>query len=306
MSNLTQIVIYGLVVGSVLSLVALGFSLVFSTTRIVNFAHGSMLTVAGYFTFVLVRSGMNIWVAFIAVVGLSAMVGVVVEMVAIRPLGKFDPSTNVGWIITTFAVGLVAVELIKITIGAEPRAIPDLVTSVFGWHGSVINNVAFQPNDALIIIAAVVLMLALEVMEQRTFVGRAIRAVAQDKQTASLMGINTQGMVTLTFAMAGALAAIGAVLLAPRLSVKLDSGQLLGLQAFVAVVLGGLGSTRGAILGGYVLGFTGGIVRTVGVPGLISSSKGSAYEPLVVFALFLIVLVVRPNGILGQRQIEKV
>jgi len=305
-SQLTGIVIYGLVVGSVLALVALGFSLVFSTTRIVNFAHGSMLTVAGYFTFALVRAGMNIWLAFIAVVFLSALVGIGVELVAIRPLGKFDPATNVGLIITTFAVGLVAVELIKITIGAEPRAIPDLVSSIFGWHGSVINNIAFQPNDALIIISAIVLMLALEFVERRTFVGRAIRAVAQDKQTASLMGINTQGIVTLTFAMAGALAAIAAVLLAPRLSVKLDSGQLLGLQAFVAVVLGGLGSTRGAILGGYALGFTGGIVRTVGVPGLIASSKGSQYEPLVVFAVFLLILVVRPYGILGKQQIEKV
>src|SRR5437764_631437 len=303
LSNLTQIVIYGMTVGSVLALVAVGYSLVFSTTRIVNFAHGSMLVVAGYLTFVLVRSGLNVWLAFIAVVGLSAIVGLLVEVVAIRPLGKFDPATNVGWIFTTFAVGLVALDLIKLTIGAEPRAIPDLVDSVLGWHGSVLNNVAFQPNDALIIVTALGLMVALELLERKTMVGRAIRAVAQDKQTASLMGINTQGMVTLTFAMAGGLAAIGAVLLAPRLSIKLESGQLLGLQAFVAVVLGGLGSTRGAILGGYVLGFTGAIVRTTGIPGIVSASKGSSFEPLVVFAIFLIILVVRPYGILGKPQV---
>src|SRR3954465_3272808 len=136
--------------GSVLALVALGYSLVFSTTRIVNFAHGSMLVVAGFLTFALVRAGLNVWFAFIAVVFLSGFVGVLVETIAIRPLGKFDPSTNVGWIFTTFAVGLVAIDLIRLTIGADPRSIPDLVSSVFGWHGSVINDVAVQPNDVLI------------------------------------------------------------------------------------------------------------------------------------------------------------
>src|SRR3954451_11696080 len=299
MSDLVQILVYGLTVGSVLALVALGYSLVFATTRIVNFAQGSMLVVAGYLTFALVREGLNIWVAFILTVALSAGVGILVEIVAIRPLGKFDPETNVGWIITTFAVGLVAIGLIRLSIGAEPRAIPDLVGSFFGWRGTVFHNVAFTPNDVLIVISALVLMGGLELLERRTMVGRAIRAVSQDKQTASLMGINTQSIVTFTFALAGALAAFGAVLLAPRLSIKLESGQLLGIQAFVAVVLGGLGSTRGAILGGYALGFTGAIIRVV-------SPLGSQYEPLVVFLLFLLVLILRPYGILGHPAVEKV
>src|SRR5438270_7979409 len=299
MGNLVQILSYGLAVGSVLALVALGYSLVFSTTRVVNFAQGSMLVVAGYLTFALVRAGLNIWLAFLGAVVLSALVGVVIEFVAIRPLGKFDPETNVSWIFTTFSVSLIAFDLIKLTIGAEPRAIPELVHSIFTWRGSHPFNVSIAPNDILIIGTAITLMLVLEFCQQRTMMGRAIRAVAQDKQTASLMGVNVNFVVVLTFAMAGALAAIGAVLLAPRLAVKFDNGALLGIYAFVAAVLGGLGSTRGAIIGGYAIALVGAVIR-------VASPGGSKYELLAVFALFLVVLVLRPQGILGSPVIEKV
>jgi branched-chain amino acid transport system permease protein len=299
MGNFVQILSYGLAVGSVLALVALGYSLVFSTTRVVNFAQGSMLVVAGYLTFALVRAGLNIWLAFLGAVVLSAIVGIVIEFVAIRPLGKFDPETNVSWIFTTFSVSLIAFDLIKLTIGAEPRAIPELVHSIFGWRGSHPYSVSIAPNDILIIGSAMALMLVLEFFQQRTMMGRAIRAVAQDKQTASLMGINVNFVVVLTFAMAGALAAIGAVLLAPRLAVKFDNGALLGIYAFVAAVLGGLGSTRGAIIGGYAIALVGAVIR-------VASPSGSRYELLAVFALFLVVLVLRPQGILGSPVIEKV
>jgi branched-chain amino acid transport system permease protein len=122
--------------------------------------------------------------------------------------------------------------------------------------------------------------------------------VSQDPAAASLMGINTNRVVMTSFAVAGALGAFAAVLLAPRLFVKFDNGLLLGIQAFVAAVIGGLGSTRGAVLGGYVLGFVGGILR-------VTSSSGGQIEPLVIFVVFLLVLVVRPNGLLGAPVIEK-
>src|SRR5206468_11083347 len=124
-------------------------------------------------------------------------------------------------------------------------------------------------------------------LRHRTALGRAFRAVAQDRQIAGLMGINTEATVMITFALAGALAAVGAVLIAPRQFVKLDLGVSLGVQAFIAAVLGGLGSTRGAIVGGYVIGFTTAIVSTV-------TSEGGSWGPVVVFVVFLLVLVVRP------------
>jgi branched-chain amino acid transport system permease protein len=137
-----------------------------------------------------------------------------------------------------------------------------------------------------------------EYIQRRTMAGRALRAVSQDRAAASLMGINPRAMVMASFAIAGALGALGAVLLAPRLFVKFDNGLLLGIQAFVAAVIGGLGSTRGAVLGGFVLGFIGGILR-------VMSSAGGQSEPLIVFAVFLLVLVFRPTGLLGQPVVEK-
>jgi len=298
-TDLVQILVSGLTVGSVIALVAFGYNLVFASTRIVNFAQGSMLVIAGYLAFAVVREGAPIWVAFLVSTAASLVVGVLIEIVAIRPLGRFDPSTNVGWILTTFGVGLIAVDLIKRTIGAEARRLPPLVGSAFGWRVSRAAGVAITPTDVLIVVAALAVVVALELLQHRTWLGRAFRAVAQDRQTASMMGVNAQAVVMITFALAGALAAVGAVLIAPRLFVKLDLGVNLGVQAFIAAVLGGLGSTRGAILGGYTIGFTSAIVTTV-------SSQGANYEPLVIFAVFLLVLVVRPSGILGSPAVEKV
>src|SRR5947208_15391344 len=119
MTDFVQIMVSGLTVGSVIALVAFGYNLVFASTRIVNFAQGSMLVVAGYIAFAVTRAGVPLWGAFVISVGASLAVGVIVEIVAIKPLGRFDPSTNVGWILTTFGVALIAVDLIKKTAGPE-------------------------------------------------------------------------------------------------------------------------------------------------------------------------------------------
>ena len=299
MTDLVQILVSGLTVGSVIALVAFGYNLVFATTRIVNFAQGSMLVVAGYIAFAVYRGGVPIWGAFLIAIVASLGVGVLVEIIAIKPLGRFDPSTNVGWILTTFGVGLIAVDVIKKTVGAEARRIPSLADSFFGWRVAKVEGVAITVPDVLLVVSALMIVVGLELLQTRTSLGRAFRAVAQDRQTAGLMGINTEATVMITFAIAGALAAIGAVLIAPRQFVKLDLGVNLGLQAFIAAVIGGLGSTKGAIAGGYIIGFTGAIVSTV-------TSEGGSWGPLVVFGVFLIVLVVRPTGIFGSPAVEKV
>jgi len=299
MTDLVQILVSGLTVGSVIALVAFGYNLVFAATRIVNFAQGSMLVVAGYIAFAVYRAGVPIWGAFLISVIASLGVGVLVEIVAVKPLGRFDPETNVGWILTTFGVGLIAIDVIKKTVGAEARRIPPLADSILGWKVAKIQGVAITVPDVLLVVAAVMIVVGLELLQTRTALGRAFRAVSQDRQTAGLMGINTELTVMITFALAGALAAIGAVLIAPRQFVKLDLGVNLGLQAFIAAVIGGLGSTRGAIVGGYIIGFTGAIVSTV-------TSEGGSWAPLIVFAVFLMVLVVRPTGIFGSPAVEKV
>ncbi len=299
MTDFVQILVSGLTVGSVIALVAFGYNIVFAATRIVNFAQGSMLVVAGYIAFSVTRAGVPIWGAFLISILASLGVGVLVEIVAIKPLGRFDPSTNVGWILTTFGVSLIAVDLIKKTVGAEARPLAPLASSIFGWKVARISGVAITVPDVILVVATILIVIGLEQLQTRTALGRAFRAVSEDRQTAGLMGINTELTVMITFALAGALAAIGAVLIAPRLFVKLDLGVNLGVQAFIAAVLGGLGSTRGAIVGGYVIGFTTAIVSTI-------TSEGGSWGPVVVFVVFLAVLVARPEGIFGSPAVEKV
>ena len=296
--DLVQIVVYGLTVGSVLALVALGYNLVFATSRVVNFAQGSMLVVGGFVAFAFVRAGVPIWGALPLATIVGGLVGIAVDTLAIRPLRDFDAGSSVGWILTTFSASLVCLEVVKLTIGAEPRSIPSLADSVFGWRGSTVSGVPIVPSDILIVVSALTLMVVGEFVQKRTMAGRALRAVSQDRTAASLMGINPRRLVMFSFALAGAVGALGAVLLAPRLFVKFDNGLLLGIQAFVAAVVGGLGSTKGAVLGGFVLGFVGGALRVL-------SSTGGQIEPLVVFVVFMLVLAVRPTGLLGLPVVEK-
>lgn len=302
-TDLLQIFVSGITVGSAIALVAFGYSLVFATTRIVNFAQGSMLAVAGFVTFSFWDDGhlgLPFLVAFLFAVVFMAGVGVLIEVLAIRPLGRFDPATNMGWILTTFSVGIIAVELVRITIGNLSKAIPAPIGSLFGWERSVISNVSIGASDIALVAVAVVLMVGFELLQVRTMLGRALRAVSQDREAASLMGINTGLMVTFAFALAGALAALAAVFIAPRFGgVQFQGSLALGLTAFVATVLGGLGSTRGAMVGGYLIGFANAIIATI--PWL-----GARWQDTVIFILFLGVLVIRPNGIFGQSKVEKV
>lgn len=299
MTTIVQVLVSGLTVGSAIALVAVGYNLVFSTSRIVNFAQGPMFAGAGYITFALVREGWSIWMAFIGTIVISMVVGAVIEIVALRPLGRFDPTTNVGWVLTTFSAGAIVLGVVNLTIGSSVRTLPALGGSIFGWKGSVISGVSIAATDVSLILVTLVIAIVMEVLYLRTLRGKAMRAVAQDKQAASLMGINPTLAIMFSFALAGAMAAIAAVMLAPKVFVKLDNAIFLGIQAFVAAVLGGLGSTRGALLGGYTIGFAGAIVKSI-------SPTSARYEELVIFGIFLLVLVVRPTGIMGRRIAEKV
>jgi branched-chain amino acid transport system permease protein len=317
--DLIQVVVTGATLGSVLALVAIGYNLVFSATRIVNFALGPMLIVAGFTTFVLqadpkdqrvsrvpwdwLALDLPLPVAILAAMVLTTAVGALVHLVAIKPLGRFDPANNIGWILTTAGVGLALTNIIVVAVGSESRPLPSVISSVFGWRGSLVGpggGVPVSPNDLVLVVAAIGIVVLVEVLQVRTAIGRAFRAVSQDRQAASLMGINPDGMVLLAFAMAGLLAAVAVMLIVPRQGnglVAFVPIQLLGIQAFIAAVLGGLGSTRGAVVGGYAIGLVSALVTTV---------WRADYEPLIVFAMFLAILVVRPNGVLGRPIVEKV
>ena len=301
MTDVVQVVVSTATVGSGLALVALGYSVVFSATGIVNFAQGPLLVVAGYSAYAMTRAGLPVAAASPLAVAAAAAAGALVEVVALRPLRRPlpGPISDVGWVLTTFAVGLVAVDLVRLTVDAAPHRLPPLLDSVGGWRVWRVAEVAVTPADVVLVSATLALVAACDVVVRRTRAGRALRAVAEDREAAALVGVGAGRVVTAAFAAAGALAGVAAVLLAPKVFVRLENGLLLGLQAFVAAVAGGLGSPRGALLGGFGVAAVSAVART-------ASPTGSRYEFILVFVLFLAVLAVRPTGLMGSRPVEKV
>ncbi len=304
MAKVVQALVYALTIGSVYALVALGYSLVFSTTRIVNFAQGTLVVTGGYVAWWLYAEGFDQDVSLplvtvLAVVA-AGLIGLAVYLLAIAPLGRFDPATNVGWLVTTFGAGIVLQELIRRRISDEGQALPPLAGSLFGWSGSIVADVAIQPSDVILVVSTVAIFVVLQRLETHSALGRAFRAVAQDRQAATLMGVNPTRVIASSFVLAGALAALGGVLVAPKFgTVRFNIALDLGVFGFVAAVVGGLGSTRGAVTGGYLIGIVGGIVG-------VASSRADTYRPLVVFAVFVIVLALRPAGLFGRTTVEKV
>jgi branched-chain amino acid transport system permease protein len=287
----------------VYALVAFGYSLIFATTRVVNFAQGTLVVIGGYLAWWTYARVFDthlpiIWVTLVTIAG-GGLVGLLFDLVAIEPLGRFDPATNVSWLVTTFAAAIVAQEIVSKRISDTGQTLPDLVGSVFGWDGSVVANVAIRPSDLVIVLVALMLVVGLELLQARTRLGRAFSAVAQDRQAASLMGINPKAMVRASFLIAGALTGLSGVLIAPIYGVRFNIGLNLGVAGFVAAVIGGLGSTRGAIAGGYLVATVEGIVGAF-------STRADTYRPIAVFAVFVIVLTLRPTGILGRPVVEKV
>jgi branched-chain amino acid transport system permease protein len=294
---------YALTIGSVYALVAVGYSLIFSTTRIVNFAQGTLVVVGGYLGWWMYArvfdGGVPILVVLFLVLVVTALVGLAFDFVAIEPLGQFDPVTNIGWLVTTFAAAIVVQEIVSKKISDTGQTLPDLVRSIFGWKGSVVSDVAIGPSDIVLVLVTISLVVALELFQSRTRAGRAFRAVAQDRQAASLMGVNPRAMVRLSFMIAGALTGLSGVLIAPLYGVRFNIGLNLGVAGFVAAVIGGLGSTRGAIVGGYLVAALEGVVG-------VFSDRADTYRPVMVFALFVLVLTLRPTGLLGRPVVEKV
>ncbi|HEX6311017.1 MAG TPA: branched-chain amino acid ABC transporter permease [Acidimicrobiia bacterium] len=303
MSEAVQTVVYALTIGSVYALVAVGYSLVFATTRIVNFAQGALVVVGGYLAWWLYArvfdADLPLVFVVLLVVVLAALLGLAFDLVAVAPLGRFDPATNLAWLVTTFGAAVVAQELVAQTISDTGQTLPALADSIVGWSGSVVEDVAIRPSDVVLVAGTLLVLVGLELLQNRTRVGRAFRAVAQDRQAASLMGINPTAMVVLSFMIAGALAALSGVLVAPRLGVRFNIGLNLAVFGFVAAVIGGLGSTRGAVVGGYLVGFVDGVVGVL-------SSRADVYRPLAVFVVFVLVLALRPTGLFGRPLIEKV
>ena len=298
MGEFLQTLFVGLRLGSVYALIALGYTMVYGIIRLINFAHGDFIMVGGYTLFftvpLMTAAGLPAWAAVVIAMAVCALVGVGVELVAYRPVRK--KGTNMTALITAIAMSLFLENLAQAIPAIGPN--PKIASSFFGTGGIQIAGVTLDYVTIYTIVISAVVMLLLYAFTQKTRMGRAMRCVSEDKSAAILMGISVNRTVLTTFAIGSGLAAVAALMyIAQYPSVYTTLGSLLGLKAFVAAVVGGIGIVPGAMLGGIAIG----IVESFSMA-YISSSLSDTF----VFLILILVLLVKPAGILGKNVGEKV
>jgi branched-chain amino acid transport system permease protein len=299
MDTFFQQVINGLSLGAIYALIALGYTMVYGVLRLINFAHGDVYMLgafAGYFLANALNLDANpsvLWAILVTIgsMAICAGIGILIERLAYRPVRHHSRLTS---LITAIGVSLLLEYGGQVVFGATPRFFPQMIRS----ETYAVGGVQITNQSLLIIVFAVVVMFALQYVVHRTRIGKAMRATSFNLSVAKLMGINTDFVIAFTFALGSALAAAGGVLVAlaiPRIDPLM--GLMTGLKAFVAAVLGGIGNIPGAMLGGLLIG----LMETA-----LSATAYSTYRDAVAFGVLILILIVRPAGILGTAVTEKV
>jgi len=285
---LPQQLINGLALGSTYALVALGLTLIFGVLLIPNFAHGELYMLGAFITYVLVAAGLNFWLAMLIAIGLVVGLGGVIDRLVFRPI---DTSSTLSLMIAALATSMVLQQLATLIWGTEPRTIPAPLTGVLRFTHFAVTQLQLVVMGS-VVAAFAVLWLVLH----RSRLGLAIRATAQNRDAAKLMGIPMAQVRWTTFAMSAAMGALAGALLGATFPIYPTMGINPVLKAFVVLVLGGIGSLWGAISGGLVLG-----IAEVLVAGYISSEL----QDIGTFAILVLVLLLRPQGLFGRAQIER-
>lgn len=320
---LLQVLVGGLSLGVLYAVVALGYTMVYGVLQLINFAHSEVFItggIVGYFVFdALKDSSMNgylkLLLACLAAMAASGALNVLIERLAYRPLRG---AQRLVPLITAIGVSLVLQDLLKGLVGLKglfdlsvtlPQGFTNSLTKVGGVDISMLN---LQVKDVILLVVAGLMLLGLNLLVNHTRLGRAIRAVAHDRQTAGLMGIDSNRIISLTFLIGGALGGLGGVMYAMKYqALNAYSGTVPGMKAFTAAVLGGIGNIPGTMLGGLVLGwletFLGVISLFQNVPGLHWTGAIKAeYKDLGAFLALILILFFKPAGLLGKATTEKV
>lgn len=290
MSELLQFLVSGLTVGSTYALAALGFTLIFNATRVINFAQGEFIMLGGMVSSLLMAAGWPLWAAALVAVLLPAVVGIVVERVAIAPARG---SETVALIIITIGASLVIRGAVAVWLGKGTHTLP----AFSGEDPIAVAGAAILPQSLWVLAVTALVVLALWYFFARTLHGKAMLATAMNRDAAVMVGIPTERVVRLSFALSAGLGALGGVLLTPITLTSYDVGILLGLKGFVAAVLGGLGNGLGAVVGGLLLG----VLEALGA-GYVSS----AYKDAMPFVLILLLLFFMPRGLFGGASTDRV
>ncbi|MFZ0931993.1 MAG: branched-chain amino acid ABC transporter permease [Syntrophobacteraceae bacterium] len=279
-----QQVFNGVMIGSTYAIVALGLTLVFGILNIPNFAHGHLYMLGAYICFFLMNQyGFGYWISLVFSVAIMAMIGMVVERLVYRPL-QDRPHMN-SFISAIGALVILENGVIAIW-GPQGHRIPNPYPGIVDLLGITMSN-----QRLIVIVSAIALIIMLQIFIKKTTAGMTIEAVAQNREGATLVGINVNRVSSVTFAISTATAAAAACLVAPIFMISPTMGAFLGMKAFVIVILGGLGSIPGAIMGGYILG----LLEALG-GGYLSA----AYKDVYAFGALILILAIRPTGLFGR------
>lgn len=287
-------VINGLGLGSIYALVALGYTMVYGIVKLINFAHGDIIMVGGYMIYVvMVVLGLPVWLAIPAAIIICSLTGMIVERVAYRRLLVHN-AARISLLITAMGVSIFLQNAFMLMFGTDPKSMPPL----FPYGQIKLGGLDLASTTVINIVVSLIMMFGLHLLVNKTKMGKAMTATSEDSEAAKLMGINTNRIISFTFALGSGLASVAALLYCNTYpQVKATMGNLLGLKAFVAAVFGGIGSVPGAMLGGYFLGV---------IESLTKAYISTTLTDAVVFGILIIMLLVKPTGLLGRNGKEKV
>ena len=284
----------GISLGSVYAIIALGYSMVYGIAKMLNFAHGDVIMVGAFMSFSATQYwGMSPMASVLISVVVCTLLGITIERLAYKPLRQ---ATSLAVLITAIGMSYLLQNLALLIWGANPKSFSSVIS--IGTFSLFSGQLRITGETIVTVLANLVIMIALTLFTGKTKMGKAMRAVSEDRGAAELMGINVNATISMTFAIGSGLAAIAGVLLCSAYPVLMPTtGAMPGIKAFTAAVFGGIGSIPGALIGGILLG----VIEILG-KAYVSTELGDA----LVFAVLIIVLLVKPTGLLGKKVHEKV
>lgn len=291
MSTFSQYFLSGLAMGGVYALIALGFHVMWSSAKAVNFAHGDTLMLGALLALLFFRVGMPMPLAVLLAIAVSTVFGVLLERLAVRPFAS--DSGSIGWMLSTIAIGIMIESAATIATSGYSLPFP----SPLAERAINVLGAGIYPQELLIPAVAIGAMVCLHLMQRHTLIGRAMRAIAHNKSGAALMGINVNRIVAFSFGLAALTGALAGILIAPITQASATMGVLLGLKGFAVAIIGGITSAGGVVAAGLAFGVMEKFVEGYG---------STALREIFGFGAMVVILLVFPQGLFGRKEIKKV